>query len=34
MNVYWEEEFERDLTELREELGVEVTPLPVELLSE
>jgi ubiquinone biosynthesis protein COQ4 len=27
MNVYWEEEFERDLTELREELGVEVAPV-------
>ena len=26
MNVYWEEEFERDLDELRRELGAEVAP--------
>ena len=26
MNVYWEEEFGRDLSELRDELGIEVAP--------
>lgn len=26
MNVYWEEHFEKDLKEFRDELGIEVAP--------